>query len=73
MVADCFVLHSFERGVVGWYPAKVIFSLEEMVRVQRISQNETSKQDCWVEIESWKIARHGAHTNNEKMENFSYF
>lgn len=26
-------LFSFERGITGWHPAKVIYSLEEMVKV----------------------------------------
>ena len=29
-----FVFCSFERGITGWFPAKVVFSLEEMVKVQ---------------------------------------
>ena len=43
-----------------------------MVKVQATFQNG-HKQECWVELESQKIARLGTYTNNEKMDNFSYF
>ena len=64
--------YSFERGLVGWFPAKVVFSLDEMVKVQTTFSNET-KQECWVELESHKIARYGTYTKNDKMINHLYF
>ena len=63
---------SFERGVTGWFPAKVVFSLEEMVKVQATFQND-KRQECWVELESWKISRSGNMTKNEKCDNQQYF
>ena len=43
-----------------------------MVKVSTTFQNDT-KQECWVELESAKIARHGAYTRNDKMRNQLYF
>lgn len=64
---------SFERQVQpGWYQSKVVFSLEEMVKVQ-ISLENGQKHDCWVELESQKIARVGTYTRNDKMTNHLYF
>ena len=62
----------FDRGSVGWFPAKVIFTLQEMVKVQTTFTND-AKQECWVELESAKIAKHGSYTRNDKMVNQIYF
>ena len=43
-----------------------------MVKVQTTFSNDT-KQECWVELESDKIARHGTYTRNSKMANHIYF
>jgi len=59
----------FERGISGWFPAKVVFSLDEMVKVQTAFGND-KKQECWVELESWKISHHGNMTKNEKQDNY---
>ena len=56
----------------GWFPAKVIFSLEEMAKVQTTFANDM-KQECWVELESHKIAQLNTFTKNDKSVNHSYF
>ena len=43
-----------------------------MVKVQTTFANEL-KQECWVELESNKLAYRGTYTKNEKMDNFFYF
>jgi len=63
---------SFDRGNTGWFQSKVVFHLDEMVKVQTTFANEL-KQECWVELESHKLGYRGTYTKNEKMENFFYF
>lgn len=67
-----FFVCSFERQITGWYPSKVTVSLEEMVKVQAMYADGQSRE-CWVELESAKIARVGTYTKSEKMDNFIYF
>lgn len=63
----------FSRNTVpGWYQAKVVFALEEMIKVQTTMPN-ASKHDCWVELESQNLAWLNTFTKNDKSENFQYF
>lgn len=65
-----------KKELSGWHPAKVIFVLDEMVRVQTPCRNPQGKevtQELWIETESYKITKHGCHTQNEKFDNFMYF
>ena len=56
----------------GWYQAKVVFSLEEMVRVQ-ITYSSGNTKDWWIELESYKIAPLGTKSNSSKSQNLEYF
>jgi len=58
----------------GWHPAIVVFSLEEMVRVQAVHTPQMTRDvELWIETESNKIAWPETQTKNEKQENFLYF
>ena len=50
----------------------MIFSLDEMIKVQATFAND-QKQECWVELESHKIARLNTYTKNDKTFNHEYF
>ena len=63
----------FSRNTTpGWYQAKVVFALEEMIKVQTTMPNG-AKHDCWVELESQNLAWLNTYTKNDKSENFLYF
>lgn len=51
----------------------MVFALDEMVRVQALSQTSGRDVELWIETESNKIAWPGTHTRNEKQEYFLYF
>ena len=36
-------------------------------------QNVERQAECWIELESYKIAFPGSFTSNDKMLNYSYF
>lgn len=42
-----------------------------MVKVMVVIEDQ--KHECWVELESNKLAFAGSHTKSEKYENFAYF
>ena len=63
----------FSRNTTpGWYQAKVVFALEEMIKVQT-TMPSGAKHDCWVELESHSLAWLNTYTKNDKSENFLYF
>ena len=43
-----------------------------MIKVQSTFANDM-KQECWVELESHKIARLNTYTKNDKTANHAYF
>ena len=80
---DCYG-HNFKEGdyvdayfsrnavVPGWYQSRVVFALEEMIKVQTTMTNG-SRHECWVELESQSLAWLNTYTKNEKSENYKFF
>ena len=68
------MIYSFERHVPqqGWYRARVKQALDEIIRVQTTLPGGATA-DCWVELESSKLAWPGTYTSSDKSENFLYF
>lgn len=82
---DCYVTEFKEGDIIdvkfskqnfsGWYASEIIVVLDVMVRARACQQGGgNSEVTCmWIEKESYRLAKRGSQTQNEKAINYAFF